>query len=58
MSRPSDRPPIAVTVPKQVPVLTPTAARLLLALVRGDVAAPVVDLRISRSPDEPEALAS
>lgn len=58
MSRPSDRPPVAVTVPEPGPVLTPVAARLLLAIVRGDVEAPVVDLRIPRSPDEPEALAS
>jgi len=59
MSRPSGRPPVAVTVPDEGPVLSPVAARLLLAIVRGDVVeAPVVDLRIGGSPDEPEALAS
>ena len=59
MSRPSDRPKVAVTIPDEAPVLSPVAARLLLAIVRGDVvAASVVDLRIGRSPDEPEALAS
>lgn len=59
MSRSSDRTTVAVTVPDEAPVLSPVAARLLLAIVRCDVVeAPVVDLRIGRSPDEPEALAS
>ena len=59
MSRRPERPKVAVVVPDEAPVLSPVAARLLLAIVRGDVVeAPVVDLRIGRSPDEPEALAS
>lgn len=48
-----------MVVPDEAPLLSPVAARLLLAIVRGDVVeAPVVDLRIGRSSDDPEALAS
>ncbi|WP_208027883.1 hypothetical protein [Rhabdothermincola sediminis] len=59
MSRPSDRASVVLEVPDGLPQLTGDAARLLLAMVRDAAREPsVVELRIGRSPDEPEAVAS
>lgn len=59
MTSRSDEATITVEVPAALPPMTPAAVRLLAAMLRdASREAPVVELRIGRSPDEPEAVAS
>ncbi len=59
VSRPSDRRSVVLEVPDGLPQLTVDAARVLLAMLYPTaVEAPVVEIEIGGSSEEPEAIAS